>query len=147
MSGPTKGMVAGQPIQTGALTKEYEDGFARTFGERKPQRGRWVWDKRKGEMVPAEEYVPEEPDDKRVMLVTDRHLEGMRATDGTDIGSYRKRDEYLKAHGLTHADDFKQHLSPEQKERRAAAKAQAERRALRETVGQTAYELKNRKRR
>lgn len=32
MSAPTKGMVAGKAIQTGAQTKEWDEGFERTFG-------------------------------------------------------------------------------------------------------------------
>lgn len=37
----------------------------------------------------------------------DRSYEGMRAPDGTDISSRTKHREYMKAKGLTTADDFK----------------------------------------
>lgn len=39
-------------------------------------------------------------------FMVDRHYEGLRATDGTDIGSRRKHREYMSVHGLAPADDF-----------------------------------------
>jgi hypothetical protein len=39
-------------------------------------------------------------------LAGDRHYENMRATDGTDISSRSKHRQYMKANGLTTADDF-----------------------------------------
>lgn len=40
-------------------------------------------------------------------LAGDRHYEGMRASDGTDISSRTKHREYMRRNGLTTADDFK----------------------------------------
>lgn len=39
-------------------------------------------------------------------LSSERHYDGMRATDGTDISTRAKHREYMKAHSLTTADDF-----------------------------------------
>ena len=39
-------------------------------------------------------------------LAGDRHYENMQATDGTDISSRSKHRAYMKANGLTTADDF-----------------------------------------
>lgn len=39
-------------------------------------------------------------------LAGDRHYEGMRAPDGTDISSRTKHREYMRSRGLTTADDF-----------------------------------------
>lgn len=36
----------------------------------------------------------------------DRHYQGLRAPDGTDIGSRKKHRDYLKRTGLATADDF-----------------------------------------
>lgn len=86
------------------VTIEYEDGYKRTFGDRKPARGRWVYDEAQGKLVPADEY--QRPEEARYApIVTDRHYEGTRATDGADIGSRRKRNEYKRRHGLIDADD------------------------------------------
>ena len=41
-------------------------------------------------------------------LAGDRHYDGMRATDGTDISSRTKHREYMKKNNLTTIDDFKQ---------------------------------------
>lgn len=40
-------------------------------------------------------------------LAGDRHYEGLRAPDGTDISSRTKHREYMKRTGLTTVDDFK----------------------------------------
>lgn len=39
-------------------------------------------------------------------LAGERHYEGLRATDGTDIGTRAKHRAYMRAHNLTTADDF-----------------------------------------
>lgn len=41
-------------------------------------------------------------------LAGDRHYDGMRAPDGTDISTRTKHREYMKSRGLTTADDFKE---------------------------------------
>lgn len=40
-------------------------------------------------------------------LAGDRSYAGLRATDGTDISTRSKHREYMRRHGLTTADDFK----------------------------------------
>lgn len=39
-------------------------------------------------------------------LAGDRHYDGMRATDGTDISSRSKHREYMRANDLTTVDDY-----------------------------------------
>lgn len=41
-------------------------------------------------------------------LISDRHYDGMRATDGTDISSRAKHREYMRRNNLTTIDDYKQ---------------------------------------
>ena len=41
-------------------------------------------------------------------VFNDRHYQDLRATDGTDISSRAKHQAYMKAKGLTTADDFTQ---------------------------------------
>lgn len=78
------------------------------FGESKPQRGRWIWDRELREMVPAAEYRAPEAADTfgRVAVVTDLYMDGARATDGTDIGSRKKRRAYMQQNGLADASDY-----------------------------------------
>lgn len=57
-------------------------------------------------------------------LAGDRHYEGLRAPDGTDIGSRTKHREYMKRTGLTTSDDYKESWSKAQKEREAFRMAQ-----------------------
>lgn len=42
------------------------------------------------------------------LLMVDRHMEGERAPDGTDIGSRTKRRDYMRANGLADASDYTQ---------------------------------------
>lgn len=93
-------------IRTRPSSKEYDEGFERTFGERKPERGRFIYDAKLGRCVPADEYRAEERAVDAPIMV-DRFYEGARATDGTDIGSRRKHRAYMREHGLTTADDYK----------------------------------------
>lgn len=57
-------------------------------------------------------------------LAGDRHYDGMRAQDGTDISSRTKHREYMKRHGLTTYDDFKQTFAKEQEKREQFRQAQ-----------------------
>ena len=41
------------------------------------------------------------------VLAGDRHYDGLKAPDGTDISSRSKHQAYMKANNLTIADDFK----------------------------------------
>lgn len=50
-------------------------------------------------------------------LASDRHYEGMRATDGTDIGSRAKHREYMRRNNLTTVDDFKETWAKSARER------------------------------
>lgn len=52
-------------------------------------------------------------------LAGDRHYDGMRAPDGSDISSRTKHREYMKRHGLTTADDFGSTWNSAAKEREA----------------------------
>lgn len=52
-------------------------------------------------------------------LAGDRHYDGLRATDGTDISTRTKHREYMKRNGLAMASDFKNTWASSQKEREA----------------------------
>jgi len=41
-------------------------------------------------------------------LISERHYDGMRATDGTDISSRAKHREYMRRNNFTTADDFRE---------------------------------------
>jgi hypothetical protein len=119
MTAPKRGMVAGQPITTGAQTKEYDEGFERTFGERKPTRGRFVYTQG-GTPLPAPIEIGADfvnPGSERVPVTSDLYMDGVAATDGVDIGSRKKRREYMKINNLADADDFKGEWAKAQSER------------------------------
>lgn len=106
MSAPKRGMVAGQAIVTQAQSAEYDDGYERIFGkDRKPQRGRFVWSNEEQRMV---DVGSEWTDAERRAQTTTEEIEygGLRATDGADISSRKKRREYMRATGVTDSSDF-----------------------------------------
>lgn len=86
-------------------------------------RKRWIYTRggepikdAEGNLTPVEVAVDYEPP-ARLQISMDRHYENTAATDGTDIGSRRKWQEYAKANNLTHASDYKETWEKARKER------------------------------
>ena len=149
MSGPTKGSVAGQPIQTGTVTKEYEDGFERTFGERKAVRGRFLYTSG-GKALEAPVRVDDEwtqPDTGPSHKSEEEVYGKVTATDGTDLSTRKRHAEYMKRNNLTIDADFKESWARAAKERDAVLSGthEGERKEIRETVGRALYQQKRRK--
>lgn len=85
-------------------------------------------------MEVSEDYVP--PDSEKAPVFTDRYMEGVKAPDGTDIGSRAKRRAYMQANGLADADDYKGVWAKAAKEREAFFSGQHDTQARREAVAQ-----------
>jgi hypothetical protein len=131
-----RGMVVGEAITSQANTKEFADGYERTFGDRKPQRGRWVWDEQARKLVPADEYVaPERAVDAPIL--SGRFYENTATTDGVDIGSRQKHRAYMRDRGLAPADDF----SPGYYERIRKQSQEQHRKERREAIARRLYEI------
>lgn len=75
-------------------------------------------------------------------MVNDRHYDGLRAPDGTDIGSRKKHRDYLKRTGLATADDFSESWAKAAEKRREVFSGEADKQdrieALRRAVETTA---------
>ena len=69
-------------------------------------------------------------------LAGDRHYEGLRAPDGTDIGSRTKHRDYMRSRGLTTADDFKGQWKSAAKEREGLRSGTFQDKELREGIAQ-----------
>ena len=65
----------------------------------------FIYDKQLKEVV---EVTPQTKTRKDSIMFSDAHYDGLRATDGTDISTRKKHREYMKRHGLTTTDDYKQ---------------------------------------
>lgn len=124
-------------------SRQYEAEADRIFGaDRKPQRGRWIYDPAQGKCVPADEYVPPEAKHGAGIMV-DRFMEGDRAPDGTDIGSRRKRKDWMRATDSVDYSDFAG--AREQRRKEEAAKARGEfkpDKSLRDLIGRELYKQK-----
>jgi hypothetical protein len=77
----------------------------------------------------------------------DRHYDGLRAPDGTDISTRTKHREYMRQHGLTTADDFAQHWGRKAQERADFYTTGGDHAARREAIARAVYELERRPRR
>jgi hypothetical protein len=73
----------------------------------------------------------------------DRHYDGLRAPDGTDISSRTKHREYMAKHGLTTADDFRSQWAAQSKQREQLFTT-GDRKAVREAVERAIYESRRR---
>lgn len=135
MSGPTRGMVAGQVIQTQAQTKDFDEGYERIFGrERSRERGRFVV--RDGAVVNvADDWTDAEG---RAQTATEELIySGVKATDGTPINSRKRHREYLKQNGLCMAADY----SPEYQAKEAASKDRQETKEYRQAIERDVYKV------
>lgn len=104
-----RGMAVGEAVVSQASTDEYRANHDRALGE-KPSgvRGRWIWDEARKELVRAEDYRPP-PRAVDAPIIADRIHEGTYFDDGErvrDIGSRRKRREFLRETGLAEASDY-----------------------------------------
>ena len=90
------------------------------------------------------DYVPDTG--RSVVVVGDRHYDGLRASDGTDISTRAKHREYMRRNGLTTIDDYKNEWS-EAARRRAAhyTDGSGDRPARLEDVARAVHEINRRK--
>jgi hypothetical protein len=80
-------------------------------------RRRYIQDRITGELIEVtSDYQAPKRNDAGA-LWGDRHYEGLRATDGTDISSRTKHREYMKANNLAMADDFNNTWAKAQEQR------------------------------
>jgi hypothetical protein len=99
------------------------------FGEGTKERGRFIWDDAQQKLVRYADYqAPSRALD--APIVTDRWYEGARTLDGDDIGSRRKREEYMRSRGYTDGND----VTPAYYERQRAEKAREEKQVRRAAV-------------
>ena len=88
----------------------------------------------------GEDWAP--PDAERMPLYTDRFMEGQTAQDGTDIGSRRKRADYMKANNLADASDFTRHWQKSAQERAPEAVARSQQTQRTEALSRAYHALK-----
>jgi hypothetical protein len=137
-------------IKTKPVTREYADGYDRTFGERRPERGRWIWDDAKGELVRADEYRPPELA-LNAPICAGRFYENTAATTcdeqsrvlKVDIGTRQRHREFMRQRGLTTADDYTKTWEQAAKERKQFFTDGGDRKERKEQIGRIAYELRS----
>lgn len=80
-------------------------------------RRRYIQDRHTGELIEVTQDHREPMRNDAGVLWGDRHYEGARATDGTDISTRTKHREYMAANNLALADDFKETWAKAQQQR------------------------------
>lgn len=69
-----------------------------------------------------------------------------RSTDGVDISTRRRHQEYCKAAGVAVSSDFKETWARDAKSREALQRGDFDHKARREALGRAAYEVEKRRR-
>lgn len=136
-----RGTAANEPVVSQARTREWDEGYDRTFGaDRKPQRGRWVWDPDAKRLVDASTYQPP-PQAVNAPILAGRFYENTAAIDGTDIGSRAKHRRYMKEHGLTIASDYTNQWKRDEEKRKAAREGHIPSKTRREALERAMYRI------
>ena len=133
-------------------TPEYDAGYEAAFGPdrneiRVPKRTRYVY--RGGKLV--EQFGPEDVggpeaggDDARLRVVSDLYMDGIRSSDGVDIGSHAKRWRYMNdredGRVLADMDDFKGEWAKAEKRREAIRRGEDPTGQRRQMIGKALYE-------
>lgn len=108
--------------------------------------GRPILDPVTGELTPLEVSVDFQGTRGLTAPVTDLYMDGTAATDGTDIGSRRKREEYKRTRGLIDADDLKGTWERAAQERAKYVQAQGlTREQWREAASRSLYQLEKKR--
>jgi len=106
----------------------------------------WVYKSLDGGGVEVFEKGTEPPSEMALhnALAGDRHYDGQRATDGTDISTRSKHREYMKKNGLTTVDDYKQTWAKAEKERTDYRLGRSGGAITRDDLARTIAQLNNR---
>lgn len=157
-------MSTGADAKTMPVTAVYAEGHERLFGNKGPQRGFWVMrcEKCDGVTLAAgetrydcggcggrdcrgsinlDEAPPLPVEAKNAPIMVDRFYEGVRATDGTDIGSRKKRREYMRERGLADADDFKGQWAKQGERREKIKQGKLPSKTRREVIARALYQI------
>lgn len=70
-------------------------------------RRRYIQDRHTGELIEVTSDYQAPMRNDAGALWGDRHYDGARATDGTDISTRSKHRDYMRANNVTTVDDFK----------------------------------------
>jgi len=89
--------------------KAFDDGFARIFGDKKVERGRFIWDKEAKTLVPIAEFRPPSPVSPSILPDITPY---QSQVDGSMIEGRRQHREHLREHRLIEIGNETKHLKP-----------------------------------
>lgn len=75
----------------------------------------------------------------------DRAYDGMKAPDGTDIGSRSRHREYMRSRGITTMDDFKETWAKAEQQRDAYRTGQGGGAVTKDDIGRVIHELESKR--
>lgn len=137
-------------VESRTVTPEYAAGHERAFGKgsdepRKAKRTRYRWNPELKRMVeiggPDDPGAPDEGADARTRVLTDLYMDGVRTFDSNeDIGSRKKRREYMRRNGLSDMSDWKGYWAKKEKERAAIMRGEDPTGERRQMIGRLVYE-------
>lgn len=104
---------------------------------------RYIWN---AQTMQLEEITADWTPTPRIELSTGTCYEGLQATDGTPIDSRAKHREYMRIHGFTTTDDYKESWAKAQKERADFYTTGGDHKARKEAIGRALYDFERGKR-
>jgi len=88
----------------------FSDNFDKIFGNKKPERGRFIWDKDKRDFVPASEYYAPSESNSAYVMPDIQPYQSM--IDGSMITSRSKHREHLRANNCIEIGNETKYLKP-----------------------------------
>lgn len=98
-----------------------------------------------GQVEPVEVGEEYAPADVRAPVYSDLYMDGVRATDGTDISSRQKRNEWMKRNNFVDVSDCQGMWAKAAKEREAISQGKHDKAARREAIGRAIHQLEHRR--
>lgn len=106
-------------------------------------RTRYRWDEASQKLVEVgSDWSPS----ARLEINVDRNYENLDLQDGTVVNSRRQHREYMKARGLTLADDYKGAWARAAEARQEIRQGTNDSRARRDAIGRAVYDLDKKRR-
>lgn len=141
--GTARNPITGDLIKTKANSKQFQDNYSKIYGDKPPQRGRYIYDEELRKLLPADEWYARNYKERNQspMAFVDNMEAYESPVTGKIITNRKKRDYDLRATGSRPYEGF----SSEQKEAQKYQQYQDQKlkSTLSETVQRTYYEIEH----
>ena len=132
-----KNDITGDELRSRALSDQGKENYDKIFGNKKPQKGSWVWDSSQGKLV---EKFSHKPESKQTHHIFVDNMEAYESPiTGEVVKNRRQRDIVLKQSGSRPYEGFK--TESQEAERWRNYQDEKLNKNMRETMERTLYEV------